>query len=64
MGHVRPVSRLTKARLGYASGLLAAAAGAGLEFGPGWALLGGGLAAAASFLTLADTDDEGGGGSR
>jgi hypothetical protein len=51
------LSRLARARLGYAAGLIAAAVGAGLEWGLGLGLLLGGVACAASFLLLSDVDD-------
>lgn len=53
------MTALVRARIGYAAGLAAACGGAWWEFGPGWALLGGGIATAASFLVLADTDERG-----
>lgn len=51
------LSRLARARLGYASGLITAAVGAGLEWGAGIGLLLGGVTAAASFLLLSDVDE-------
>jgi hypothetical protein len=51
------LSRLARARLGYATGLVTAAVGAGLEWGTGVGLLVGGAVCAASFLLLADVDD-------
>jgi hypothetical protein len=52
------LSRLARARLGYATGLVTAAVGAGLEWGLGLGLLLGGAACAASFLLLADVGEE------
>jgi hypothetical protein len=52
------LSRLARARLGYATGLIAAAVGAGLEWGVGFGLLLGGVTVAASFLLLADVGEE------
>jgi uncharacterized membrane protein YphA (DoxX/SURF4 family) len=52
------LSRLARARLGYAAGLITAAVGAGLEWGTGVGLLVGGVTAAASFLLLADVGEE------
>lgn len=52
------MTRLTKARLGYALGLLAAAVGFGMSLGAGWGLWFGGMTAAGSFLLLAEIDDE------
>lgn len=50
------LSRLARARLGYATGLISAAVGAGLEWGTGIGLLVGGATTAASFLLLYDFD--------
>lgn len=50
------LSRLAQARLGYATGLLSAAVGSGLEWGLGVGLLVGGAVCAASFLLLSDVD--------
>jgi len=52
------LSRLARARLGYAAGLITAAVGAGLEWGLGLGLLLGGAACAASCLLLADVGEE------
>lgn len=51
------LSRLARARLGYATGLASTAVGAGVEWGVGVGLLVGGVACAASFLLLADVDE-------
>lgn len=51
-------SKLARARLGYAAGCVSAAVGAGLEWGVGFGLLLGGVVCAASFLLLADVDEE------
>jgi hypothetical protein len=51
------LSRLARARLGFATGLITAAVGAGLEWGTGVGLLVGGVTTAASFLLLADVDE-------
>lgn len=50
-------SRVVRARIGYAAGLLCSAWGVGVLFGFGWALIAGGLAAAWSFLNLYPVDD-------
>jgi hypothetical protein len=50
------LSKLARARLGYAIGLITAAVGAGLEWGTAVGLIVGGAACAASFLLLADVD--------
>jgi hypothetical protein len=52
------LSKLARARLGYAAGCVVAAVGAGLEWGLGFGLLFGGVVCAASFLLLADVDEE------
>ncbi|MFD6684193.1 hypothetical protein [Micromonospora parva] len=56
VSRLRRVSALLWARLGYAVGCLTAAAGVGIEFGPGWALTVGGAVGAASCLLLVDVD--------
>lgn len=58
VARVRGVSRLARARLGYAAGCAAAFAGVGLQFGLGVALIAGGVVTAASFLLLAETEPE------
>lgn len=65
LGRVRKVTPLSWSRLGYTGGCLTTAAGAGIEFGTGWALMAGGVVAAASFLLLVDVDkhDDTGGSS-
>ncbi|MEH0423130.1 hypothetical protein [Streptomyces sp. B21-083] len=64
LGRVRKVTALSWSRLGYAGGCLTTAAGVAVEFGTGWALMAGGVVAAASFLLLVDVDksDSTGGG--
>lgn len=52
------LSKLAQARLGYAVGCLLAALGAGIEFGLGYGLIVAGVAAVASFLFLADVEDD------
>jgi hypothetical protein len=52
------LSKLARARLGYATGLITAAVGAGIEWGTGVGLLLGGVTCAASFLLLADVGEE------
>lgn len=67
LGRVRKVTALSWSRLGYAGGCLTAASGVGTEFGTGWALMAGGVVAAASFLLLVDVErpnDKGGSGGR
>ncbi|WP_166427500.1 hypothetical protein [Nonomuraea mesophila] len=53
------MSKLARARLGYAAGCVLASVGAGVQFGVGIGLLVVGVATAASFLFLADVDDGG-----
>lgn len=53
------LSKLARARLGYAAGCACAAVGAGLEWGVGFGLLLGGVVCAASFLLLTNVDEEG-----
>jgi hypothetical protein len=57
VGYVR-VSRIIRARVGYSTGVITAAAGVGTVFGAGWALIVGGAAMAASFLLLYDIDEK------
>jgi uncharacterized membrane protein YphA (DoxX/SURF4 family) len=52
------LSRLAQTRLGYATGCLTAAVGAGLEWGVGIGMLLGGVTTAASFLLLSDVGEE------
>jgi hypothetical protein len=52
------LSKVARARLGYAAGCVTAAVGAGLEWGVGLGLLLGGAVCAASFLLLTDVDEE------
>jgi len=51
------MNRVIRARLGYSTGVVAASSGVGVVFGPGWALITGGVAMAASFLLLYDVDE-------
>lgn len=53
----RRLSRIARARAGYAGGLLATTIGVGIELGVGWALILGGLATSTSFLLLYDVDE-------
>lgn len=59
MGRLRVTqwSRLARVRLGYVSGCVGLAAGAGLQFGVGVGLMVGGALTAGSFLLLADVDE-------
>jgi len=54
----RRLSRVTRARAGYGSGLLSAAWGVGVVFGFGWALIVAGVAVSGSFLLLYDVDPQ------
>jgi hypothetical protein len=49
---VRASARPVRARAGYAGGVAVGSWGVGVQFGLGWALMVGGLVAAASFLLL------------
>lgn len=51
------LSKLARARLGYATGLLSTAVGAGLEWGTAVGLMVGGVVTAVSFLLLSDVDE-------
>lgn len=53
---MKRVSRIVRARLGYAAGVAIAATGVGYIFGLGWMLISAGVATAASFLVLYDVD--------
>jgi hypothetical protein len=55
--HLPHLSKVARARLGYAGGCLTAALGAGVEFGCGVGLMVAGVVMAASFLVLADVDE-------
>lgn len=58
---IRRLSRLLRARLGYAAGCAVAVAGVVVEFGIGVGLMVGGVLTAASFLVLVDVDEDKGG---
>jgi hypothetical protein len=51
------LSRVARARAGYAGGVLSAGAGVAIEFGVGWALILGGVTVSASYLLLYDVDE-------
>ncbi|WP_433445659.1 hypothetical protein [Nonomuraea sp. CA-141351] len=53
-------SKLARAWLGYVAGCLLIAVGVTIQFGIGFGLIITGAAAAASFLLLADVDDDSG----
>ncbi|WP_172384793.1 hypothetical protein [Streptomyces sp. MNP-20] len=57
MKQLRRLTALAWSRIGYTAGCAAAAAGVGVEFGPGWGLTVGGALCAASCLLLVDVDD-------
>lgn len=52
------VTRVARARAGYAAGMVSSACGVGVLFGVGWALLAGGLACSWSFLHLYPVDEQ------
>lgn len=56
---IQRLSKLSRAWLGYVGGCVLAALGAGIEFGLGYGLMLAGAAAIASFLLLADVEDDG-----
>jgi hypothetical protein len=51
------LSKLARARLGYAAGCVTGAVGAGIQWGTGVGLMIGGAVAALSFLLLVDVDE-------
>ncbi|MBU8549785.1 hypothetical protein IMX12_13300 [Streptomyces sp. Babs14] len=51
-------TRAVRARIGYWTGCLVLAAGAGIEFGPGAGLIAAGLLTAGSCLLLVETDED------
>lgn len=51
--------RLARVKAGYACSVVVASVGLGIELGTGWGLAIGGAVSAASFLFLAETDDDG-----
>jgi hypothetical protein len=55
----KPRRRLWAARLGTFAGIGALAAGAGVEWGPGWSLMVAGAACGTWFLLVYDVDDGG-----
>jgi hypothetical protein len=56
-GQLAAASKLARARLGVATGGLAAAAGIAVQFGVAWALMAGGAAVVTYFLVLYDVDE-------
>lgn len=53
----KAVSRVARARAGYAAGVVSASVGVGVEFGAGWALIVGGVVTSCSYLLLYDVDE-------
>ncbi|WP_067967508.1 hypothetical protein [Nocardiopsis trehalosi] len=54
--------RVVQVGVAYALALLAVAVGVGIEFGPGWALIAGGVLTGGSVAVLVDVDKPAGGG--
>jgi hypothetical protein len=53
----KALSRVARARTGYAAGVVGTAVGVGIEFGAGWALIVGGVVTSGSYLLLYDVDE-------
>ena len=58
VGRWAQVTKVARARAGYAAGMLSSACGVAVLFGAGWALIAGGLVCSWSFLHLYPVDDQ------